>query len=166
VRQIDDEFMFGHSVLVPPMFADQKSRRVDLPSGESYHLRARERLQRKTSIEVANAVGQISLFAKGGILLSLAKPEEHIKPDSFILRVPTHGPSSRWIWAGLIRFCAYQSSPDPGSFSLFGYKCGHPKPARSLLLSVRAASVSLRSASDPQRSDFQSFRYHMVGTLP
>src|ERR1700679_300383 len=34
VRQIDDEFMFGDSVLVAPMFAEEPARKVYLPSGD------------------------------------------------------------------------------------------------------------------------------------
>src|SRR6202012_687474 len=36
VRQIDDEFMFGDSVLVAPMFAGDTNRSVYLPAGDWY----------------------------------------------------------------------------------------------------------------------------------
>jgi alpha-D-xyloside xylohydrolase len=82
VRQIDDEFMFGDSVLVAPLFAGQKSRQVYLPAGDWYDFWSRERRQGGRTIGVANAVGQIPLFVKSGTLLPLAKPVESIKPDT------------------------------------------------------------------------------------
>jgi alpha-D-xyloside xylohydrolase len=82
VRQIDDEFMYGDSVLVAPMFANEKARHVYLPAGEWYDFWTREKRPGGSTIEVANPVGQMPLFVKGGTLLPLAKPVEHIEPDT------------------------------------------------------------------------------------
>ncbi len=82
VRQIDDELMCGDSVLVAPMFANEKSRHVYLPAGEWYDFWTREKRSGGSTIEVANPVGQMPLFVKGGTLLPLAKPVEHIEPDT------------------------------------------------------------------------------------
>jgi len=80
VRQIDDQFMFGDSVLVAPMFAGQKSRPVYLPAGDWYDFWTHDKLRGGTTIQAANGVGQIPLFVKGGTLLPLAKPVEHVEP--------------------------------------------------------------------------------------
>jgi alpha-D-xyloside xylohydrolase len=82
VRQTDDEFMFGDSVLVAPMFAGQKSRQVYLPGGDWYDFWTHARLPGGSTIEVTNAVGQIPLFVKGGTLLPLAKPVEYIDAET------------------------------------------------------------------------------------
>lgn len=82
VRQIDDEFMFGDSVLVAPMFAGQKSRQVYLPAGDWFDFWTREKLNGGTTIEATNGVEQIPLYVKGGTLLPLAQPVEYIKPDT------------------------------------------------------------------------------------
>ena len=82
VRSIDDEFMFGDSVLVTPLFAGQKSRQVYLPAGDWFDFWTREKLNGGTTIEATNGVEQIPLFVKGGTLLPLARPLEYVKPDT------------------------------------------------------------------------------------
>ena len=82
VRQIDDEFMFGDSMLVAPMFAGDDSREVYLPAGEWYDFRTHQKVDGGTTIEATNGVEQIPLFVKSGTLLPLADPVEFIKPDT------------------------------------------------------------------------------------
>ncbi len=82
VRQIDDEFMYGDSVLVAPMFAGDTNRPVYLPAGAWYDFWTHEEISGGRSIEATNGVGQIPLYVKGGTLLPLAKPVEFIKPDT------------------------------------------------------------------------------------
>jgi alpha-D-xyloside xylohydrolase len=82
VRQIDDEFMFGDSVLVAPMFAGETNRTVYLPRGDWYDFWTRAKITGGRTIEAANGVGQIPLYVKDGTLLPLAKPVEFIKPDT------------------------------------------------------------------------------------
>jgi alpha-D-xyloside xylohydrolase len=79
---IDDEFMFGDSVLVAPMFAGEPKRKVYLPAGEWYDFWTRQIITGKTTIEASNDVKQIPLFVKSGTLLPLAEPVEFIKPDT------------------------------------------------------------------------------------
>ncbi|MGC3957623.1 MAG: glycoside hydrolase family 31 protein [Verrucomicrobiota bacterium] len=45
VRQIDNQFMFGDSVMVAPMFAGQKSRQVYLPPGDWYDFWTHEKIK-------------------------------------------------------------------------------------------------------------------------
>jgi alpha-D-xyloside xylohydrolase len=82
VREIDDQFVFGNSVLVAPMFAGESRRTVYLPAGDWYDFWTHAKLQGGTSIEVTNGVAQIPLFLRGGTLLPLAEPVESIKPDT------------------------------------------------------------------------------------
>jgi alpha-D-xyloside xylohydrolase len=81
-RQIDDQFMFGDSVLVAPMFADETNRALYLPSGDWYDFWTHARITGGSTIVVTNSVEQIQLFVKSGTLLPLAQPVEFIKPDT------------------------------------------------------------------------------------
>src|SRR5208337_2195379 len=82
VRKIDDQFMFGDSVLVAPMFAGENRRTVYLPAGDWYDFWTHAKIRGGNSIEVTNNVAEIPLFVKGGTLLPLAEPVEFIKPDT------------------------------------------------------------------------------------
>ena len=82
VRSIDDEFMFGDSMLVAPMFAGDVQRKVYLPAGDWYDFWTHEKIRGGTTIEATNGVEQIPLFVKGGTLLPLAAPVDFIQPDT------------------------------------------------------------------------------------
>ena len=82
VRQIDDEFMFGDSVLVAPIFADQTNRTVYLPQGDWYDFWTHEKISGGATVAATNSVSQIPLFVKAGTILPLAEPVEHITPDT------------------------------------------------------------------------------------
>ncbi len=82
VRPIDDQFMFGDSVMVAPMFTGQKKRAVYLPAGDWYDFWTHAKLVGGRTIEATNGVQQIPLFVKGGTLLPLAAPVEYIKDDT------------------------------------------------------------------------------------
>ncbi len=81
-RQIDDEFMFGDSVLVAPMFAGESSRQIYLPAGDWFDFWTRAQISGPATIEATNGIEQIPLFVKSGTLLPLAEPVEYIKPDT------------------------------------------------------------------------------------
>ena len=82
VRQIDDEFMFGDSVLVAPMFAGETNRTVYLPIGDWYDFWTHAKITGGKNLEATNGVGQVPLFVKGGTLLPLAEPVEFVKTDT------------------------------------------------------------------------------------
>jgi alpha-D-xyloside xylohydrolase len=81
-RQIDDEFMFGDSVLVAPLFAGDGKREVYLPAGDWYDFWTHAKITGRKAIEATNDLGQIPLFVKAGTLLPLGEPVEFIKPDT------------------------------------------------------------------------------------
>jgi alpha-D-xyloside xylohydrolase len=82
VHQIDDQFMFGDSVLVAPMFAGESKRQVYLPAGDWYEFWTRRKCTGGATVEATNDAGQIPLFIKGGTLLPLAEPVEFTKTDT------------------------------------------------------------------------------------
>lgn len=92
VRAIDDQYMFGASVMVAPMFLGQKSRSVYLPAGDWYDFWTHQKYAGGQKIEATNNPEQIPLFVKGGTLLPLSKPMEHIRTDTvFDLAVYSFG---------------------------------------------------------------------------
>lgn len=78
-RQIDDEFMFGDSVLVAPMFAGETARSVYLPAGDWYEFWTHAKIRGGKSIQATNGITQIPLFVKNGTLLPLAEPVEFVQ---------------------------------------------------------------------------------------
>jgi alpha-D-xyloside xylohydrolase len=78
VREIDDQYMFGSGVMVAPMFAGQKTRSVYLPAGDWYDFWTRQKYAGGRTIEANNNDEQIPLYVKGGTLLPLSQPVEHI----------------------------------------------------------------------------------------
>jgi alpha-D-xyloside xylohydrolase len=92
VWEIDDQYMFGAGVMVAPMFAGQKTRSVYLPAGDWYDFWTHQKYAGGQRIEVANNEEQIPLFVKGGTLLPLSQPMEHISSDTvFDLTVYAYG---------------------------------------------------------------------------
>ena len=91
-RDIDDQFLFGPSVLVAPMFAGQAKRDVYLPEGEWYDFWTRQKHAGPKTIVATNDQQQIPLFVKGGSLLPLAEPVEWIGTDTcFKITVQSFG---------------------------------------------------------------------------
>ncbi|HSY16795.1 MAG TPA: TIM-barrel domain-containing protein [Candidatus Acidoferrales bacterium] len=82
VRGIDDQYMFGASVMVAPMFSGQKSRTVYLPAGDWFDFWTQERIAGGRSIETTNGAGQPPLFVKANTLLPFAEPVESIQTNT------------------------------------------------------------------------------------
>lgn len=82
VREIDDQYVFGPSILVAPMFLGQKVRPVYLPEGEWYDFWSHEKLTGRQTVQVTNSPEQIPLFVKSGNLLPLARPVENIQTNT------------------------------------------------------------------------------------
>jgi alpha-D-xyloside xylohydrolase len=81
-RTNDDEFMFGDSVLVAPIFAGETNRSVYLPAGDWFDFWTHQEIRGGKFIEATNGVGQIPLFVKGGTLLPLAEPVEFVQTNT------------------------------------------------------------------------------------
>jgi alpha-D-xyloside xylohydrolase len=92
VRKIDDQYMFGASVMVAPMFLGQHERPVYLPAGDWYDFWTHQKYAGGQEIEATNNQEQIPLYVKGGTLLPLSKPVEHIETNTvFELTVCSFG---------------------------------------------------------------------------
>ncbi len=82
VREIDDQYMFGPSLMVAPMFAGDKSRSVYLPKGDWYDFWTHAKYAGNQTITATNGWEQIPLYVKGGSLLPLARPVESIAANT------------------------------------------------------------------------------------
>ncbi|HUO08499.1 MAG TPA: TIM-barrel domain-containing protein [Phycisphaerae bacterium] len=89
---VDNEFMFGRSLLVAPLVKGESHRTVYLPGGEWYDFWSGKRIAGGQSIDVSPPVDQIPLFVRGDTLLPLAEPVEHVgKETQFQLHVHVFG---------------------------------------------------------------------------
>jgi alpha-D-xyloside xylohydrolase len=74
--------MCGEDLLVAPMFAGQTQREVYLPNGVWHDFYTGNTVQGGEKITVTATLDQIPIFVKDGTLLPLAKPVQHIEPDT------------------------------------------------------------------------------------
>jgi alpha-D-xyloside xylohydrolase len=96
VRGLDDEYLFGPSLLVAPLFTGQSQRSVYLPRGEWYDFWTHERHTGGRKIDVRKPVEQIPVFVKAGTLLPLAEPVEFVEPSTeFGMVVRVFGPDPK-----------------------------------------------------------------------
>jgi len=93
MRKIDDQFMFGESMMVAPLVARQKSRTVHFPAGTDwYDFHTGEKIAGGSAIEVSPPIEQIPLYVRANTLLPLAEPVEHVADDTrFELMVRVFG---------------------------------------------------------------------------
>jgi alpha-D-xyloside xylohydrolase len=75
---VDDEYLFGASLLVAPLFTGQTKRSIYLPSGTWYDFWTHEPFTGGRTVEVEKPVDQIPVFVKGGTLLPLAEPVQYV----------------------------------------------------------------------------------------
>jgi alpha-D-xyloside xylohydrolase len=89
---VDDEYLFGASLLVAPLFTGQTARSVYLPEGDWYDFWTHEKYAGGRKVEVTKPLDQIPVFVKGGTLLPLAEPVECVTPATeFALTVHAFG---------------------------------------------------------------------------
>jgi alpha-D-xyloside xylohydrolase len=90
-RGIDDEFMFGPSLLVAPIVTGNK-RSVYLPKGMWFDFFTGERFNGGRKIEVEKGLDSLPLFVKDGSILPLAEPVNHVANyTTFQLHVRLYG---------------------------------------------------------------------------
>ncbi len=91
-RRVDDEFMFGDSVLVAPVFSGETNRSVYLPPGGWYDFWTHSRLTGGKSVEIKPGINQIPVFVKSSTMLPLAEPVEFVNSDTvFKINVQVFG---------------------------------------------------------------------------
>lgn len=83
LRDVDNAFMFGDSLLVAPFVGEGASRTIILPRGVNwYELKTRQKHQGGTTVTVAGSPGETPLFIKENSLLPVAEPVQQIGRDT------------------------------------------------------------------------------------
>ncbi len=92
VVAIDDQFMFGPSLMVAPMFANQQTRSVYFPKGDWYDYFTGEKITGGRRVEVTKSLDQLPLYVKANTLLPIAEPMNHVsKSATFKIKVKVYG---------------------------------------------------------------------------
>jgi alpha-D-xyloside xylohydrolase len=77
-RFIDDQYMFGDSLLVAPVFRGEKSRSIFLPGGEWYDFWTHEHFDGGQILTYETPPEIIPVFVKSGSILPLAEPIQYV----------------------------------------------------------------------------------------
>ncbi|GAB2797462.1 glycoside hydrolase family 31 protein [Rhabdobacter roseus] len=76
-QDIKDQYLFGESILVAPVFTGQTSRRVILPKGKWYDFYTGKLVGENEVITVEAKLDEIPLFVKDGGLIPMIPPRLH-----------------------------------------------------------------------------------------
>lgn len=83
VRTIDDEYLFGESMLVCPLtYEDGTSRKVYLPAGNWYDLFTGEMTVGGRELKIQADYDKIPVFVREGAIVPLAKPVPCVEKDT------------------------------------------------------------------------------------
>ena len=90
---VDDEYLFGESMLICPLtYEDGTSRSVYLPEGSWYDFFTGEKLAGGKRLKIQAEYEKIPVFVKEGAIIPLAKPITHVAEDTvFEMTVKTFG---------------------------------------------------------------------------
>jgi alpha-D-xyloside xylohydrolase len=86
---VDDEFMFGPSLLVAPLVKGEAKRSVYLPGGEWFDFWTGQRIEGGKQFDVECAVDRVPVFVKGETLLPLAEPVQHVEAGT-VFQIHVH----------------------------------------------------------------------------
>ncbi|HEY3783083.1 MAG TPA: TIM-barrel domain-containing protein [Fimbriimonadaceae bacterium] len=90
--KIDNQFMFGPSLMAAPMVDGVSKRSVYFPSGDWYDFFTGEKIAGGRRVEVSKGLDQMPLYVKGDCLLPLAEPVNHVGKDTtFKIHVRVYG---------------------------------------------------------------------------
>lgn len=82
-RMVDDEYLFGESMLVCPLtYEEGTSRKVYLPQGRWYNFFTGTAVEGGRTMETEAAYNEIPVFVKDGAIIPLAKPVMHVDKDT------------------------------------------------------------------------------------
>ena len=80
-KDIKDQYMMGDFIIVAPMFAGEKNRKVFLPVGKWYDFYTGELVGENQAIEITPGLDKIPLFVKDGGLIPMVAVHRHA-PDA------------------------------------------------------------------------------------
>lgn len=92
-RMVDDEYLFGESMLICPLtYEDGTSRRVYLPEGGWYNFFTGEKKEGGCTFEVQAEYNEIPVYVKEGAIIPLAKPVVCVNRSTvFDMEIKTFG---------------------------------------------------------------------------
>jgi alpha-D-xyloside xylohydrolase len=79
---LSDEYMIGNGILAAPLTEKQDERRVYLPAGTWYDFNTNQAYEGGQEYTIKPSLTQLPIFIKAGTILPLAKPVEHVAPDT------------------------------------------------------------------------------------
>jgi alpha-D-xyloside xylohydrolase len=83
LRDVDDAFMFGDSLLAAPFLGEPATRTVTLPRGVNwYELKTKRWHPGGAQVTITGSPGEMPLFIKENSLLPLAEPVQHVGSDT------------------------------------------------------------------------------------
>lgn len=90
-REVKDQFMVGPSLLVAPLFAGEKERKVVLPQGKWYDFYTGEYVGEGEVITVAPGLGKIPVYVKDGGIIPLWPAVTKIDGEKHPLEIRHYG---------------------------------------------------------------------------
>ena len=84
VRNIDDEFIFGDSILVAPITANENKRKLYLPKGEWINFFTNELFSGNKTYELEIKMNEMLVFVKNHTILPFAKPVKYINENTIL----------------------------------------------------------------------------------
>lgn len=92
-RDIHDQYMMGDDLLVAPLLAGSRGRKVVLPAGAWYCFWTRARLEGGRTLDIPESEERIPVFVREGALLPLAEPVDFVTQETcFRLSVRIYAP--------------------------------------------------------------------------
>ncbi|HEU5364090.1 MAG TPA: TIM-barrel domain-containing protein [Hanamia sp.] len=79
---ISDEYMIGNGILAAPLTEKKDERIVYLPEGTWYDFNTNQKYAGGNEYTIKTSLTQLPVFVKEGTILPLAKPVEHVAPDT------------------------------------------------------------------------------------
>ncbi|MDO4325870.1 MAG: glycoside hydrolase family 31 protein [bacterium] len=141
---IDDEYMFGESLLVCPLtYEDGTSKTIYLPEGNWHHFFTKETVKGGRYMEIQAAYHEMAVYVKDNSIIPLAAPVQHVEKDTVFELYPS-------IWGnGDMTFTLYEDD-----FETFDYEQAQSK-------------VTIRFESGKglkiERNGSGPHRYHFTG---
>ena len=94
--KLDDQWLIGDSLLAAPVFAGSTERAVYLPAGDWYDFFTQRRYRGGESHILPATLETLPLFVRGGSILPLAEPVDHIERGTrFDISVTAYGAPCR-----------------------------------------------------------------------
>lgn len=112
VIDLDDEYMFGESLLVCPLtYEDGTARQIYLPEGNWYHFFTKERIEGGRFMKVNVPYHEMAVYVRDNSIIPFALPVQHVEKDTVFEIHPS-------VWGdGDMKFILYEDD-----FETFAYE--------------------------------------------